>query len=183
MWITRSTVAVALIGTMALSGCGGKKDLNLMNIHSSTGGPDEFAILPGKPLQTPDFTAALPSPTPGGANLTDPTPHADAVAALGGDRARVSRTQAGNIGRGDGTIVAHARRFGVPANIRQVLAAEDLEHRRNNQGRILERWFNQNVYFKAYEEMSLNQHRELARFRGAGVRTPSAPPDPQIYGK
>ncbi len=183
MWITRSTVALALIGAMGLSACGGKNDLNLMNIRSSTGGPDEFAILPGKPLQTPDFTAALPSPAPGGANLTDPTPNADAVAALGGDRARVSRTGAGNIGRGDGTIVAHARRFGASGNIRQALAAEDLNHRRGNQGRVLERWFNQNVYFKAYEAMSLDQHRELARFRRAGVRTPSAPPNPEIYGK
>ena len=39
---------------------------------------------------------------------------------------------------------------------------------------------NVNVYFKAYAEQSLDQHLELQRFRRAGIRTVSAPPDPLI---
>ena len=183
MWIMRSSVAVALVGVLALSACGGKKDPQLMNIRSDSSGPDEFTILPGKPLQAPDFAASLPAPTPGGANLTDPTPKGDAIAALGGNPARLNRAGGGAIGRGDGGIVSHARRFGASGNIRNMLAAEDLEFRRGNKGKLLERWFNLNVYYKAYKNMSLNQHRELARFRRAGVKTPSAPPDPEIYGQ
>lgn len=183
MWIMDSKAAVALIALLAVTACGSKKAPDLMNIRSTTSGPDEFAILPGKPLQSPDFSTALPSPTPGGTNLIDPTPKADAIAALGGNPARVNRTGAGNIGRGDGSVVNHARRFGASANIRQTLAAEDLEFRRKNKGKLLERLFSLTVYFSAYEKMSLNQHRELARFRRLGVKTPSAPPDPEVYGQ
>ena len=60
--------------------------------------------------------------------------------------------------------------------IRETLAAEDLEFRRKNDGRILEKIFNVNVYFKAYKKMWLDQHAELARWRKAGAKTPSAPP-------
>ncbi|WP_456389391.1 DUF3035 domain-containing protein, partial [Profundibacter sp.] len=83
MQIARGTIALALIAVLAMSACANKKDPELMNIRNDGNGPDEFTILPTKTLQAPDFTAALPTPTPGGANLTDPTPKADAVAALG----------------------------------------------------------------------------------------------------
>ena len=59
---------------------------------------------------------------------------------------------------------------------RDTLAAEDLDWRRDNNGRVLERLFNVNVYFRAYAPMSLDQHAELARWRRLGVATPSAPP-------
>lgn len=177
MQMARGLTALALFAVLAMSACGGRnKDPQLMNIRPAGNGPDEFAILPSKPLQAPDFEAALPTPTPGGGNLSDPTPKADAVAALGGNPARVATTGPGVIGRGDGTLVSHAGRFGVNAGIRQRLAAEDLEFRRNHKGKLLERWFNVNVYFKAYKKASLDQYRELARFRRLGVRTPSAPP-------
>ena len=60
------------------------------------------------------------------------------------------------------------------------LAAEDLEWRRENNGRLLERLFNVNVYYSSYKPMSLDQHLELERLRQMGVWTPSAPPDPEI---
>lgn len=62
------------------------------------------------------------------------------------------------------------------SGIRGTLAAEDLEFRRKNDGRLLERVFNVNVYFDAYEPMSLDQHAELERWRAQGLLTPSAPP-------
>ncbi|WP_254900971.1 DUF3035 domain-containing protein [Maritimibacter sp. HL-12] len=146
-----------------------------MNIKSDT--PDEFRILPTKPLEAPEDYAALPEPTPGGTNLVDPNPRADAVAALGGNPDRLDR---GQIFAGEQALISHAGRYGVSANIRETLAEEDLAWRRDNNGRILERLFNVNVYYSSYKPMSLDQHVELDRLRSAGVWTPSAPPDPQI---
>jgi hypothetical protein len=169
----RAILALGLMG--GLAACGGSENPNLLNISQPRGeGPDEFAVLPTKPLEIPENLAALPEPTPGGSNRTDPTPEADAIAALGGNAAVLSRAS------GDGALLAYSRRFGVDPNIRAQLAAADLEFRRRNDGRLLERLFNVNVYFRAYEEMSLDQHRELRRLRRAGIRTSAAPPDPAL---
>jgi hypothetical protein len=81
-----------------------------MNIAAATDRPDEFAIVPNKPLETPEDMAALPEPTPGGANRADQTPLQDAVAALGGNPARGR----GGVPATDGAIVAHATRLGAP---------------------------------------------------------------------
>lgn len=155
---------------LAAAGCS-RGTPNLVN-SPPTQGPDEFSILPTRPLQTPPDLAHLPAPTPGGANLTDPRPEADAVAALGGNPASVNRPS------GDGALLGYATRYGVAPDIRPVLAAADLEYRRANDGRLLERLFSVNVYYEAYESQSLDQYRELERFRAAGVPTPAAPPEP-----
>jgi hypothetical protein len=169
--MTAARTVLAVAAAMMLSACGGNGTPNLYNLEQPGNGPDEFAILPPGPLQLPDDLAALPPPTPGGANRTDPTPNADAIVALGGDPGG-----AGGIPAGDSALVAHAARLGVTADIRGTLAAEDLEFRRDNQGRVLERLFNVNVYYKAYADQSLDQQDELAFWRSRGVRTPSAPP-------
>ena len=162
-------LAVASAALLALAACGNKSDVpNLMNVRSETNGPDEFSILPPKPLEMPESLAELPEPTPGGPNLTDPRPYDDAILALGGNP--------GAGGGGDGALDNHATRGGITAGIRQALAAEDLEFRRKNDGRLLERVFNVNVYFKAYSDYALDQYAELERWRRAGARTPSAPP-------
>lgn len=167
----RLVLAAAGTAVLLLSACGDRnKTPQLMNIRSDEG-PDEFAIIPPKPLQMPESLEDLPEPTPGGSNLTDPTPHEDAIVALGG------KPPASNgVPAGDGALYNHATRFGLAADIRTVLAAEDLEWRRKNNGRILERLLNVNVYYKSYRKQSLDQHAELARWRKAGVLTPSAPP-------
>jgi hypothetical protein len=88
----------------------------------------------------------------------------------------------GNINRGTGVdqaLVNSVGRYGVAGNIRETLAREDLEWRRANNGRILERVFNVNVYFDAYRRQALDQTRELQRLRRAGVRTVAAPPEPE----
>lgn len=76
----------------------------------------------------------------------------------------------------DGALVAYAARSGVSGDIRPALAAEDVEYRRKNNGRLLERLFGVNVYFRAYRKQALNQQAELERWRAAGAGTPSAPP-------
>ncbi|MEQ9040106.1 MAG: DUF3035 domain-containing protein [Silicimonas sp.] len=159
---------------VTLAACGGSDEPNLLNISQPRSeGPDEFAILPVKPLEMPEDLAALPDPTPGASNLTDPTPFADATVAMGGNPEVLTR------GSADGALVSYAARYGVDPNIRVELAAADLEYRRQNDGRLLERLFNVNVYFQAYEPLSLDQYAELERLRRAGIRTSAAPPDPE----
>ena len=161
-------IAIAALAAMTLAGCE-QGTPQLMNVRAQDRSPDEFAILPTRPLQTPPSYAALPPPTPGGVNRTDPQPEAEAIVALGGDPARGAA--------GDGALIAAVSRYGRDAAIRRTLAAEDLDFRRRRDGRLLERLFNVNVYFRAYEPFSLDQHRELERLRRIGVRTVAAPPE------
>ena len=70
----------------------------------------------------------------------------------------------------------HVSCYGVNGGIRSTLASEDLQWRRDNNGRILERLFNVNVYYKAYKDQALDQQAELYRWRKRGAKTPSAPP-------
>jgi len=168
------TLGMALIAALALAGCSSKDKVpELMHLRSTTSGPDEFGILPTKPLAMPEDLALLPSPTPGGTNITDPTPEADAIAALGG---KPERLAAQGIPAGDGALVSRSGRFGTEGDIRTRLAGEDLEWRRKHDGRLLERLFNINVYLKAYRPMALDQQAELDRWRKLGLRTPAAPP-------
>lgn len=166
-------ILLVLLAVTMVTGCSRNREPKLLNIASASDGPDEFAILPNKPLQQPEDFTALPAPTPGGANRVDATPNEDAIAALGGNPAVVSR----GIPANDAGLVNHASRYGRSGTIRQQLAAEDLEFRRRRAGRPLERLFNVNVYFRAYRNQSLDQYAELERFRRIGVRTPAAPPD------
>ena len=167
-------IILLLLCIGAVDGCSRNNEPKLLNITSSTNGPDEFAIIPTKPLEAPEDFTALPKPTLGGSNLVDPTPHEDAVAALGGNPNALSR----GVSSRDAGLINHSSRYGRDGAVRQKLAAEDLEFRRRNNGRVLERLFNVNVYFKAYARMALDQYAELERFRRAGVRTPAAPPEP-----
>jgi Protein of unknown function (DUF3035) len=171
MLANRGATAIAIAAMLALTACGGDKTPSLMNVRSATNGPDEFGILPPKALELPEDFAALPEPTLCGANRTDPTPFDDAIIALGG-----TPRAAGGIPAADGALVRHGTRFGTQAGIRETLAAEDLEYRRKNDGRLLERLFNVNVYFKAYRKQSLDQQADLLKWRKRGLRTPSAPP-------
>ncbi|WP_374272189.1 DUF3035 domain-containing protein [Paenirhodobacter enshiensis] len=168
--IGRLGIAVAIAALVA--GCGSDKTPELMNLRKTGQGPDEFSILPTKSLQMPENLAALPVPTPGGTNITDPTPAADAIAALGGKPQQIT----GKLPAADSALLARADRFGADPAIRQTLAAEDLTWRQHHNGRLLERLMRNSVYASAYEPMSLDQRAELERWRSAGVPTPGAPP-------
>lgn len=169
MQSAKGKAVIALAAMLVLSACASGSP-RLMNLTSGEG-PDEFGIVPPKPLALPENLSALPQPTPGGANLADPNPEADAILALGG-----KPSTSNGIPSGDSALFAHAARYGVDQGIRTTLAAEDLEWRRDNNGRVLERWFNVNVYYKAYRDQRLDQQAELLRWRALGVRTSSAPP-------
>ena len=168
-------IVLTLSAAVILSACS-KKDGKLMNLRSSGRGPDEFAILPTKPLETPKTYAVLPDPTPGGKNRVDLEPNADAVAALGGSRKAYDRE---GISAGDQGVVQTAARYGIASGIRTTLAEEDKEFRSKHRGKLLERLFGNTVYFQAYKDESLDRYAELKRLRRAGVRTPAAPPNPE----
>ena len=164
--------AIALTMTMLLlAAC--STDPHLMSVTSDSNGPDEFGIVPTKPLQMPEDLNVLPAPTPGGSNITDATPMGDAVAALGGNPAQLS-TQ--GIGASDGGLVNYASRLGRDPAIRQLTAQEDLEWRSRNSRRVLEVLARTNVYYRAYEPMTLDSWAEQERWRPTGVLLPAAPP-------
>ena len=168
----RKAWIVLTLAGVTLTACGGGNRVpHLMNLHSTTDGPDEFAILPPKALALPADMTALPDPTPGGGNLTDPHPMNDAIVALGG-----KVPKAGGIPAGDAGLVNYADRQGVDPAIRSKLAADDLALRKRHPGKFLERVFGLTTYFDAYRDMWLDEYAELAKWRAAGVPTPSAPP-------
>jgi len=160
--VMRTAVAIAVLALLAA--CGG--DRTLHSADSGSGGPDEFSVVPVAPLQMPD-TFDLPQPTPGGTNLTDPNPLGDGVMAFGG-------TPGAGVA-GDGALMAQVARFGTDPAIRGTLATEDAEFRRRALGMS---WnpFARDRYFPAYARFALDAYAELARFRAAGIATPSAPP-------
>lgn len=178
MRAARGVLALAGVAILALAACGSSGDPRLMNLRKTGRAPDEFGILPPKALSMPENLAELPTPTPGGGNRTDPTPEADAIAALGGKPGL-----SGTVPAADGALVTQASRFGVTPGIRQELAATDLEFRRKNNGKLLQRLAGSNVYFDAYKDQSLDQYAELERWRRAGAKTPSAPPESSLDDK
>jgi hypothetical protein len=162
------SLAGILAAVAVLSACA-RSEPNLVNLRSATA--DEFAVMPARPLDMPDSLAQLPMPVPGGPNRADRDPRAEGIAALGGRAGG-----AGGIPQADAALLVTAQRYGITPQIRAVLAAEDIDWRRTNRGRLLDRWLNKTTYFAAYRPLSLNPRAEEARFRALGVRTPSSPP-------
>jgi hypothetical protein len=153
-----------------LTACAGG-DRGLRDLRSNGGGPDEFRVMPVGELVMPSDVMNLPAPTPGQSNRTDPTPSADAVAALGGNPNALIPN---GIPASDGALVTAASRNGVDPAIRQTLASDDaaFRTRQSRFGFIHGR----DRYFSAYARQALDAYSELQRFRNAGVATPSAPP-------
>lgn len=176
MWMPRKTVLM-LMAAVLVAGCGGRdREVSLTKIRHGGNGPDEFSIIPGKPLEMPEDMASLPAPTPGGPNRTDQNPVADGIVALGGNPAVIASAapSAGNAG-----LLAHATRYGRDPAIRQTLAAEDSEIRgRYGQVNVLRSIIPGDDYVQAYERQWLDAYAEERRLRRAGVRTPASPPDP-----
>ncbi|WP_439124106.1 DUF3035 domain-containing protein [Marivita sp.] len=170
--------ALIILALVALTACGSRqdttdRDTNLRQLRNPTGTPEEFSIVPQKPLEAPESLTELPTPTPGGANRTDQTPLKDSVAALGGSPSRLD-PQAG-VGAGDQALVARVSRFGRQSNIRQELAAADQEFRER---RSLFNWrlVPQDTYNRIYRSQILDPYATLDAARRAGALTPSAPP-------
>lgn len=169
MRLPRSIFVVTLGFTVA--GC---SDIGLRHLEAPGPGPDEFSVMPVKPLTQPQDYSFLPAPSPGGANLTDPNPKADAVVALGGNAAALTPGTA--IPSSDSALVTASSRYGVTANARQVLDEEDAKFRKR-QGRLTQlRLFKVDRYSQVYRRQALDPDRQTEAARRAGIETPSAPP-------
>lgn len=162
-----------VVGTVLVLSLGACANDGLRVLTSDSQGPDEFLVHPVKPLQQPENLAALPTPTPGGANLTDHRPLDDVAIALGG-KARPSAS--GPIPGSDGAIVSYASRFGVSADIRQSLAQEDAEFRKGRARFTQYKIVSVDNYDKVYEGYALDPFAVAESFRRIGVKTPSSPP-------
>jgi hypothetical protein len=165
--LMRRFVILACV-TLSLSAC---SDKGLRTLVKPGDGPDEFGIVPNKPLQAPPSYSQLPKPTPGGANLTDQTPLQDSVIVLGG------RPSTKGIAQSDAALISHSTRLGVSADIRAQLTNEDEDFRRRR-GRFTNiKIVKVDNYFNVYRHEALDAEAEHRRWRRAGVHTPSAPPN------
>ena len=164
MILKKATIAlVCSFGLVACEGGGGSI------------GPDEFGLLPTKPLEQPEDYSYLPTPTKGGPNRVDQNPDKDAVLALGG---QPSRLEGGRIFVSEQALVTAASRYGVDGNIREELATEDAQLLKTRGARLLERLSGHSDTFRAYKRYVLDAEEEAARLRGLGIKTPTPTSEP-----
>ncbi|NIZ15366.1 DUF3035 domain-containing protein [Phaeobacter sp. HF9A] len=162
-----ATAPIILGSVLLLAACGDKP---LHDLDARRKGPDEFLVLPNKPLEQPASYAQLPTPTPGGANLTDRNPRQEAIVALGG------RPSSG-IPASEGALITAASRYGVQGDIRETLAEEDAKRRKRAGILANIKLFPVDRYAETYERDSLDPYAVSDAYRAAGVPTPSAPPE------
>ena len=164
-----------LIASLGVSACsvGEERDISMRQLDKPGEGPDAFGILPSRPLGAPADYSALPTPTPGQANLSDRDPIAEGIAALGGNPA--SRAATG-VPASDAALVQHASRNGVAPDIRSTLAAEDKDFRTRKSRFTKIRLFKTDRYAEAYKRQTLEPYDEWYKYRRTGVQTPAAPP-------
>ena len=170
--ISRTTGAAAVL--VLLAACGNRDSSDDRSFvdkltSSSFTAPNEFSVLPQKPLTLPDDLANLPEPTPGARNLVDLTPNEDAIRALSGQEGK-----AGAVASDRALLAATGT---GQAGIREVLAAEDEEYRAGNKGLLLDRLLNLVSDGEIYTGMVLDAEAELLRFRARGVWVPQLPPE------
>ncbi len=167
----RTALGLTILGiAVVLGGCANRP---LHDLRTNSQGPDEFMVLPVKPLTAPQDYSRLPAPTPGGGNLVDLTPKADAVAALGG---RPSALDATGVAASDRALVASTGRYGVAPGTRATLAQSDADFRRR-QGRLSGfKLFPVDRYSQIYRREALEPFETNERFRRSGFGTPSSPP-------
>ena len=163
----RAASAGLLLAALALGGCAEGGLAGGLRRAGIAGTPDEFMVLPTRPLEMPSNLAALPPPTPGTANRVDLQPHAEAIAGLTG--------RPGAPGNADGAVLV-AKAGPRDPNVRGELAAEDAEWRATHHGRLLERWFSKDRETLVYRPMVLNAPETFEQVRAAGVGVPAATP-------
>ncbi len=149
----------------ALVGCSENTSDPELVFHKSRGAPDELTLIVYEPIEKPESVTNL---TPPGTtrNFADPQPKEDIIRLLGSSG---EEKVDGRIPDRDSDLLLYTQRMGTDSDIRGILAAEDLEFRRRNQARPLERWANLNIYFAAYSFMSLDSREEYRRLKSEGV--------------
>ena len=161
---------IMLIAAVGIAGC---SKTGLRNLRAPGPGPDEFMILPVKPLTAPQDYSTLPTPNPSGGNLVDLNPIADAAVAMGG---RAEATVPGGVPAADGALIAAATRNGVDPDVRQTLAEADAKFRKRQSRMTRLRLVPVDRYEQAYRRQALEPFPETERYRDAGAGTPTSPP-------
>jgi Protein of unknown function (DUF3035) len=149
-------VGALLAAVLALGGCAEGGLAGSLRAAGVAGTPDEFMVLPTRPLEMPANLAALPPPTPGRPNRVDYQPLGEAIAGLSG--------RPGAPGNADGGALVAAAGPRDP-NVRAELAVEDAEWRRTHRGRLLERLTSRDRDALVYRPMVLDAPLEFERMR------------------
>lgn len=167
----RYAIVIGVIGSLMLSACSDTPP-KLRDLYDPYAGPEEFAISPNLELELPQDLASLPTPTPGGKNLTDPNPKGDAIALLGGNPSRIEAVQSTT---NDTALWTYATRFGFDSNIRATVQEEDKRFRLI-QGRFSQiKLFRVDRYNQIYRRQTLDAKKEVQFWRNRGISTPSMP--------
>lgn len=119
--------AAVVLSVVSACGDGFRKDLGLIGE-----GPDEFTVVPRKPLSLPQ-NGDLPTPRPGEVSPLDPTPLADAQRAL---QVEVGATEASAPSSGEAGFVQAAGAAGASDAVRTQLETEAAPDDR----RVLDIW-------------------------------------------
>ncbi len=143
----------------------------LGNLRQSAVAPDEFLVVPQKPLETPGDLGVLPVPVPGASNRVDIDVEGELLAALGGRVMPMDTVPAAEVA----LVRAAQSSGGVTPNIRDLVRAEDQAFRETRDGR-LERLARKRRAAEIYNVMLLNPVAEAARLRALGIQTPTLPP-------
>jgi len=162
-----TAAALLFIGAAALSGCSEGGLAGTLRATGAVSSPDEFMVLPTKPLEIPQNLAALPPPQPGTANRVDRNPEVEAVAGLTGRQPTAGGASAGPL---------LARAGPADPTIRSRLAQEDAAYRSQNGGLLLERVFTNDPERLTYRGMILYAPGEFEQLRAAGMAVPPASP-------
>ncbi len=159
--------AALMLAPFALVGCGEGGLAGGLRRAGVAGKPDEFMVLPTRPLEMPENLSTLPPPTPGVPNRVDYQPRTDAIVGLTGRQPPP--------GNADGSVLVARAGPRDPA-IRSQLAVEDAEWRRTHHGLFFERLLSKDRDRVTYQEMILNAPDAWEQMRARGVEVPAAPP-------
>ncbi len=155
----------SVIILVALTGCSRNSSDPELVFFKSKGAPDELTLVVYEPIEKPGTVETLPPPGTT-KNIAVPEPKEDVLLLLGSSG---QENIDGNISQQYDDLILYTQRMGTGPDIRGVLAQEDFEFRKRNSARPLEKWANVNVYFAAYDFMSLDSRAEYQRMRSEGV--------------
>ena len=161
-------LVIATVGILAACTRGG--DGRVLNLRQSAIAPDEFLVVPQKPLETPSDLTSLPAPEPGATDLVTIDFERNLLEALGGRAVSPTAAPAR-----DAAFVGAVRSSGGSTpDIRTVLREEDQAFREARKGR-LERLAQQRQAVTLYDSMLLDPTAETLRLRALGVKVPALP--------
>ena len=159
--------ALLMLAPLALAACGEGGLAGALRSSGAVSTPDEFMVLPTRPLEMPQNFTALPPPKPGTVNRVDYQPHVEAIAGLTG--------APGPAGNADGAVLVAEAGPRQPG-IRQQLAIEDIEWQNTHHGLLIPRLIAKDKATVTYQPMILDSAAEYERLRSAGIEQPPAPP-------